>query len=73
MSFSSGLRIFSDLQQVLMLGLMVVTMLALYADISLNYKVGIAVFSFTVIFLATLATTILRQQKELHDQRVKEA
>jgi hypothetical protein len=56
-----------------MLGLMVVTMLALYADISLNYKVGIAVFSFTVIFLATLATTILRQQKELHDQRVKEA
>jgi len=35
-----------------------------YVNISIMYKVGIAVMVFSVIFLTTLATQILRQQKE---------
>jgi hypothetical protein len=35
-----------------------------YFDIALMYKVGIAVIVFSVIFLTTLATQILREQKE---------
>ncbi len=73
MSFGS-FKVFSGVQQALVLALMLVTMMALfYADISLSYKIGIAVFSFSVIFLATLATAILRQQKEMRDQQVKQA
>jgi hypothetical protein len=71
MSFGN-LRVFSGLQQALVLALMLVTMMALfYADISISYKIGIAIFSFTVIFLATLATAILRQQKEMREQQVR--
>jgi hypothetical protein len=73
MSFGN-IKIFSGLQEVLVLALMLVTMLALfYADIDFTYKVGIGVFSFTVIFLATLATAILRQQKEQREQQAKQA
>jgi hypothetical protein len=73
MSFGN-FKIFSGVQQALVLALMLVTMMALfYADISLSYKVVIAVFSFSVVFLATLATAILRQQKEMRDQQVKQA
>jgi len=35
-----------------------------YVDIGIMYKVGIAAMVFSVIFLMTLATQILRQQKE---------
>jgi len=53
---------------------MLVTMLTLfYVDISFTYKVGIAAFSFIVIFLATLANAILRQQRELRKQQTRQA
>jgi len=35
-----------------------------YVGINIMYKVGIAVIVFSIIFLMTLATQILRQQKE---------
>jgi len=35
-----------------------------YVNISIMYKVGMAAIVFSVIFLMTLATQILRQQKE---------
>jgi hypothetical protein len=73
MSFGS-FKVFSGVQQALVLALLLVTMMALfYADISLSYKIGIAVFAFSVIVLATYATTILRQQKEMYDQQVNQA
>jgi preprotein translocase subunit YajC len=62
---SFGTKVFSGVQEVLVLALMLVSVFALfYFDISIMYKVGIAVIVFSVIFLITLATQILRQQKE---------
>ncbi len=62
---SFGTKVFSGVQEVLVLALMLVSVFALfYVNISIMYKVGIAVIVFSVIFLTTLATQILRQQKE---------
>jgi hypothetical protein len=58
-------RVFSGIQEVLVLALMMVSVFALiYVEMDITYKIGIAVLAFTVIFLATLATQILRQQRE---------
>ena len=62
---SFGPKVFSGIQEVLVLALMLVSVFALfYINISIMYKVGIAVIVFSVVFLMTLATQILRQQKE---------
>jgi len=61
-----NLKVFSGIQEALVLGLALVSMLAIfYAPIDFSYKIGIAVMVFTVIFLATLAATLLRQQREI--------
>jgi hypothetical protein len=62
---SFGTKVFSGIQELLVLALMLVSVFALfYVNISIMYKVGIAVMVFSVIFLTTLATQILKQQKE---------
>jgi hypothetical protein len=62
---SFGTKVFSGVQELLVLALMLVSVFALfYVDIDIMYKVGIAVMVFSVIFLTTLATQILKQQKE---------
>jgi hypothetical protein len=64
MSFGNQ-KIFSGIQEALILALMLVTMFALfYVDLAMVYKVSIAVMAFVAIFLTTLATQILRAQKE---------
>jgi len=65
MSFGN-MKIFSGIQEVLILALMIVTVFALfYVNMSLMYKAGIAVIVFSIMFLMTLATQILRAQKEV--------
>ena len=62
---SFGTKVFSGVQEVLILALMIATVFALfYVNMNIIYKMGIAVIVFSVIFLMTLATQILRQQKE---------
>ena len=62
---SFGTKVFSGVQEVFILALMIVTVFGpFYVNISIMYKVGIAVIVFSVIFLMTLATQILRQQKD---------
>jgi len=61
-----NIKIFNGIQEALVLALMIVSVLALfYLDMDVLYKIGIAVIVFTVIFLATLAATLLRQQREI--------
>ncbi|MCW3999918.1 MAG: hypothetical protein NWE93_06745 [Candidatus Bathyarchaeota archaeon] len=73
MSFG-GFKVFNGLQEVLVLALMMVSMLALfYAPIDLSYKIGIGIISFLVIMLMTIATQKLREQKELRERQIKEA
>jgi hypothetical protein len=60
-----NLKIFNGIQEVLVLALMLVSVFALvYVEMDLAYKIGIGVLAFAIIFLATLATQILKQQKE---------
>ena len=64
MSFGNT-KIFSGIQEVLVLALMLVFAFALFdGGITAMYKIGIAVIVFSVIFLTTRATQILKQQKE---------
>jgi UPF0716 family protein affecting phage T7 exclusion len=60
------MKVFNGIQEALVLALMLVTVLTLfYVNIDITYKIGIAATVFTIIFLATLAATLLRQQKEI--------
>jgi hypothetical protein len=61
-----SMKVFNGIQEALVLALMLISVLALfYVDMDITYKIGIAVIVFTIIFLATLAATLLRQQKEI--------
>ena len=69
MSFGTS-KVFSGVQEALILALMLVSVFAvLYLDMSIMYKVGIVAMVFTTIFLMTLATQILREQKEKQKQQ----
>jgi len=73
MSFGN-LKVLSGIQEALILALMLVTVLALfYVEMDVIYKVTLGVFAFTIIFLATLASAILKQQKELKENQLKQA
>ena len=61
-----NLKVFSGIQEALILALMLVSMFVLfYVDIDWVFKIGIAMIVFAIIFLATLAAALLRQQREL--------
>jgi hypothetical protein len=60
------MKVFSGVQQALVLALMLVSMFVLfYVNIDWTFKIGIAVIVFAIIFLATLAASLLQQQREL--------
>jgi hypothetical protein len=65
MSFGNTTKMFGVVQEALVLALMMVSMYAVfYIQMDIAYKISIIVMAFSVIFLMTLATQILRQQKE---------
>ena len=65
MSLRLGLGNLSGVQEVLVLALMLVSVFVLFfSDIDLAYKIGIAALAFTVIFLTSLASQLLKQDKE---------
>ena len=73
MSFG-GIKLFNGVLDGLVLLLMLVSMLAIfYAPIDFSYKIGIGVMAFIIFLLISIATTILRQQKELREQQLKQA
>jgi hypothetical protein len=65
MSLRLGLGNLSAVQEALVLVLMLVSVFALFfSDIEFTYKIGIAALAFSVIFLTTLASQMLKQEKE---------
>jgi hypothetical protein len=65
MSLRLGLGNLSTVQEVLVLALMLVSVFALFfSDMDFAYKLGIAVLAFSVIFLTSLASQLLKQEKE---------
>ena len=70
MSLRLGLGNLSTVQEVLVLALMLVSVFALFfSDIELTYKIGIAVLAFSLIFLTSLASQLLKQEKEQNKLR----
>ena len=65
MSLRLGLRGLNGVQEVMVLALMLVSVFAIfYSDIELTYKIGIAALAFSVIFLTSMASQVLKQEKE---------
>jgi hypothetical protein len=65
MSLRLGLGNLSGVQEVLVLALMLVSIFALFfSDLELAYKIGIAALVFSLVFLTTLASQLLKEYKE---------
>ena len=65
MSLRTSLGNLSTVQEILVLALMLVSVFALFfSDMDFTYKIGIAVLAFSVIFLTSLASQLLNQEKE---------
>ncbi len=63
---SFGPKVFSGIQELLVLALMLVSVFAIfYVEMDIAYKIGMVVIVFAVIFLTTLATQMLKQQTEV--------
>ena len=65
MSLRLGLGNMSAVQEVFVLALMLVSIFALFfTDLELVYKIGIAALVFTLIFLTSLSTQLLKEEKD---------
>ena len=65
MSLRLGLGNMSAVQEVFVLALMLVSIFALFfTDLELAYKIGIAALVFILIFLTSLATQLLKEEKD---------
>jgi hypothetical protein len=64
-SLRTGLGNLSTVQEILVIALMLVSVFALFfSDMDFTYKIGIAALAFSVIFLTSLASQLLSQEKE---------
>ena len=65
MSLRLGLGKMSAVQEVFILALMLVSIFAFFfTDLELAYKIAIAALVFSLIFLTSLATQLLKEEKE---------
>ena len=65
MTLRTSLGNLGAVQEVLILGLMLVSVFAIFfSDMDFTYKIGIAALAFSVIFLTSLAGQLLKQEKE---------
>jgi len=69
MSFGTS-KVFGTVTEAFILALMLVSVFAvLYISMATLYKVGIVAIVFTMIFLMTIASQIMREQKETRKQQ----
>ncbi|MGA2680348.1 MAG: hypothetical protein ABSF44_00945 [Candidatus Bathyarchaeia archaeon] len=69
MSFGTS-KAFGGIQEAFILALMLVSVFAvLYINMSIMFKVSIVAIVFSMIFLMTIASQILREQKETRKQQ----
>jgi uncharacterized membrane protein len=61
MSFKLGL---TGIQELLVMGLMIVLVFALFSNMELTYKISIGAIVFALIFLTTMASQLLKQAEE---------
>ena len=59
-----GLGNMNTVQEVFVLALMLVSVFAIFfSDLELAYKIGIAALAFGLVFLTSLASQLLKQEK----------
>ncbi len=61
MSFKLGL---TGIQEVLVMGLMIVLVFALFSNMEFTYKIGIGAIVFALILLTTMASQVLKQAED---------
>jgi hypothetical protein len=61
MSFKLGLN---RVQEVLVMGLMIVLVFALWSNIEIMYKIGLGVLIFALILLTSMSSQVLKQAEE---------
>jgi hypothetical protein len=66
LSFGNSLKSLGFVQEALILGLMLVSVCALfYFDFDLKLKIGMVIIVFAIIFLTSIATQLIKIQKEV--------
>lgn len=71
MSFGNPLKNIGRLQQVIVIGLMVVVMIdlsPLAGSIDFTFRIGIAVIAFIAVFLSLVASELINAQNEVDRQ-----
>lgn len=65
MSFKLGMN---RVQEALVMALMIILVFSVFSNIELAYKISIGVIVFTLIFLVSTASQILKQAEEARKQ-----
>jgi hypothetical protein len=61
MSFKLGL---TGIQELLVMGLMIVLVFAMFSNMELSYKIGIGALVFALIFLTSIASQLFKQAED---------
>jgi uncharacterized membrane protein YGL010W len=70
MSFGAFNKQLGSVQGILTLALTLIVAIGIfYTNLDLSYKISIAIFAFVIMFLASLANTIIQMQKEARKQQ----
>ncbi len=70
MSFGAFNKQLGSVQGILTLALTLIVAVGIfYTNLDLSYKIGIAIFAFVIMFLASLANVMIQMQKEARKQQ----
>lgn len=71
MSFGALNKQLGSVQGVLTLALTLIVAIGIfYTNLDFSYKIGIAIFAFVIMFLASLAEVMIQQQREARRQQI---
>jgi hypothetical protein len=70
MSFGALNKQLGSVQGILTLALTLIVAIGIfYTNLDFSYKIGIAIFAFVIMFLASLAEVMIQQQREARRQQ----
>jgi hypothetical protein len=75
LSFGNALKNFGVVEEALILALMLVFVFTVFyiPELDMTYRIGIAVLVIAVIFLSTMASVMLKAQKEARQEAARNA
>jgi uncharacterized membrane protein YhhN len=70
MSFGALNKQLGSVQGILTLALTLIVAIGIfYTNLDFSYKIGIAIFAFVIMFMASLAEVMIQQQREARKQQ----